>query len=97
VKAEEAGENEGLAPQEVLDEVYESQNFTEGCDTDLRLYQAKILLLAGFETTAGNMHSSNKKPHTILITPCILISHYDSKFRSARYFYLFFQLHSGLI
>ncbi|KAG2095863.1 cytochrome P450 [Suillus cothurnatus] len=36
LKAEEAGESEGLAPQEVLDE-------------------AKILLLAGFETTAVTM------------------------------------------
>ncbi|KIK32470.1 hypothetical protein CY34DRAFT_110960 [Suillus luteus UH-Slu-Lm8-n1] len=53
LKAEESVESVGLTSQEVLDEVYTSRNSLERYDTDLRHCKAKLLLLAGFETTAA--------------------------------------------
>ncbi|KAG1860917.1 cytochrome P450 [Suillus subluteus] len=55
LKAEESGESAGLTPQEVIDEVHESYNSPERWDADLHLRQARVLLLAGFETTAVTM------------------------------------------
>ncbi|KAG1893815.1 cytochrome P450 [Suillus fuscotomentosus] len=55
LRAEGYGESAGLTPQEVLDEVHESLNSFERWDADLRLRQARVLLLAGFETTAVSM------------------------------------------
>ncbi|KAG2341448.1 cytochrome P450 [Suillus weaverae] len=55
LKAEKSGESAVLTPQEALDEVHKSQNSPERWDADFRLCQAKILLLAGFETTAASM------------------------------------------
>ncbi|KAG2098923.1 cytochrome P450 [Suillus discolor] len=54
-QAEGYGESAGLTPQEVLDEVHESLNSFERWDADLCLRQARVLLLAGFETTAVSM------------------------------------------
>jgi hypothetical protein len=74
VNAEELGEGTGLTQQEVLDEVYDSLNPLEQFDIDLRLLQARVLLLAGFETTAGNMHSFNKEQYTYRITCTLSVS-----------------------
>lgn len=75
-EAEESGESVRLTAQEILDEVYESQNSPERCDTDLRKRQAKVLLLAGFETTC--IHLAKDCMH-IPTTPCVLISHHGFK------------------
>jgi hypothetical protein len=74
VKAEGLGEGAGLTQQEVLDEVYGSLNPCERYDIDLRLRQARVLLLGGFETTAGNVLSFNKRTCILTIAYTLLVS-----------------------